>query len=369
MLRSAMAQTHDPASRSFAPASGGTAADPLSDVLQTVRLNGALFFRVEASCPWCVDVPEAGAFQELVLPGSTAVVSYHVVTAGIGWVMMAGEKPVRFEAGDVLIFAHGDAYSLKSDPEAPPEYPADATVAFLGEMAAGRLPFDVMEGGGAPPRTRYVCGYLGCDAGPFNPVLDALPAFLRVKRSTAGPDLLDRLLDFALAPDRGGPGSAVVRLRLCELVFIEALRRHLSSLPASSSGWLAGLRDPMVGRALALLHAEPAQPWTVADLARAAGTSRAVLAARFAERVGMPPIQYLANWRMQCAVQKLAAPGARVASIAHEVGYESEAAFCRAFKKVTGVPPAQWQKRATRRLLPWPGSPAADRPKHRADRR
>ena len=346
MLRWSMARPHDPASQSLAPPSGGTASDPLSDVLQTVRLNGALFFRVEASRPWCVDVPEAGAFQELVLPGSTAIVSYHVVLAGTGWVIMAGEEPVRFETGDVLIFAHGDAYSLKSDPEAPPEYSEDATVAFFGEMAAGRLPFDVVEGGGAPPPTRYVCGYLGCDAGPFNPVLDALPAFLRVARSTAGPDLLDRLLDFILAPDLGDPGSANVRLRLCELVFVEALRRHLGSLPASASGCLAGLRDPIVGRALALLHAKPAQSWTVADLARAAGTSRAVLAARFAERVGMPPIQYLASWRMQLAAQKLDEPDARVSFIAHEVGYESEAAFCRAFKKVTGVPPAKWRKRA-----------------------
>ena len=320
-------------------------ADPLSDVLETVRLNGALFFRVEASRPWCIDVPEASAFQELILPASAAIISYHVVVEGTGWVVMAEAEPVRFDPGDVLIFAHGDAYSLKSEPDAPPEYSEEETVAFFGEMAAGRLPFDVVEGGGAPPLTRYVCGYLGCDAGPFSPLLAALPRFLRVpRRTTRDPDLLDRLLEPALArPDLGDPGSANVRLRLCELVFVEALRSSLGSLPDSAGGWLAGLRDPTVGRALTLLHAEPARMWTLADLARAVGTSRAVLASRFAERVGVPPMQYLASWRMQCAAHRLRQPGARVAYVAHAVGYESEAAFCRAFKKATGLPPSQWR--------------------------
>lgn len=343
-----MARTHDQASRSIAPPSGFAAADPLSDVLETVRLNGALFFRVEAFRPWCIDVPEAGAFQKLILPRSAAIISYHVVIEGTGWVVMTGIEPVRFEPGDVLIFSHGDAYGLKSEPETAPEYSEEETVAFFREMAAGRLPFEVVEGGGAPPPTRYVCGYLGCDAGPFNPVLAALPRFLRVPRSgTREPDLLDRLLDLALArPDLGDPGSANVRLRLCELVFVEALRRHLGSLPDTAGGWLAGLRDPTVGRALVLLHAEPARAWTVADLARAAGSSRAVLAARFSERVGVPPMQYLASWRMQRAAHRLHEPGARVASIAHAVGYDSEAAFCRAFKKATGLPPTQWRNRS-----------------------
>lgn len=304
-----------------------------------------MFFRVEASRPWRVDVPKAEAFQNLILPGAATVISYHVVTEGDGWVEMAGADPVRFGPRDVLIFAHGHAYSLKSEPEAAPEYSETATVEFFREMVAGRLPYDVVEGGGAAPRTRYVCGYLGCEAGPFNPVLKALPPFLRVTRAASSDhDPLDRLLELAVPrPDPEVPGSANVRLRLCELVFVEALRRHLGALPESAGGWIAGLGDPIVGRALSLLHAEPARDWTVAGLARATGSSRAVLAARFVERVGLPPIQYLSRWRMQCAARKLRDPGARVAQVAHAVGYESEAAFCRAFKRIAGVSPLHWR--------------------------
>ena len=354
MVRSGMVRTHDPASQSIASPSAGAPSDPLSDVLQAVRLTGALFFRVEASRPWGIDVPEAAAFGSLILPRSAAIISYHVVLEGTGWVTMPGAEPVRFGPGEVLIFPHGDPYCMKSAPEVAAEYSKDEAVAFFRDMAAGRLPFDVVEGGGDPPLTRYVCGYLGCDGGPFNPVLAALPRFLRVRRSSAAePDLLDRMLDLALArPDLGDPGSANVRLRLCELVFVEALRRYLGALSETAGGWLSGLRDPTVGRALALLHADPARPWTLNALARAAGTSRAVLAARFAERVGCPPMQYLTRWRMQCAARRLDEPGARVAAIAHAVGYESEAAFCRAFKKAAGLSPAAWRSRAAGALSP-----------------
>jgi AraC-like DNA-binding protein len=342
-----MIRTHDPASGSLASASQVALPDPLSDVLEAVRLTGALFFRVEATRPWGIDVPASRSFGSAILPRSAAVISYHVVLEGTGWVVMPDAEPVRFGPGEVLIFPHGDPYSLKSAPEVAAEYPEEDAVAFFRDMAAGRLPFDVTEGGGGLPLTRYVCGYLGCDAGPFNPVLAALPRFLCVQRTGGSePDLLDRMLEPALArPDLGEPGSANVRLRLCELVFVEALRRYLGDLPETADGWLAGLRDPSVCRALALLHADPARPWTIEALARASGTSRAVLAVRFAERVGCPPMQYLMRWRMQCASRRLDEPGARVSAIAHAVGYESEAAFCRAFKKATGVSPAAWRSR------------------------
>ena len=347
MILSGMVRTHDPASQSIAWPSVGALPDPLSDVLQGVRLTGALFFRVRASRPWGIDVPAARAFGSIILPRSAAIISYHVVLEGTGWVMMPGAEPARFGPGEVLIFPHGDPYSLKSAPEVAAEYPEAEAVAFFRDMAAGRLPFEVVEGGGDLPLTRYACGYLGCDAGPFNPVLAALPRFLRVRRSGASEaDLLDRMLELAFArPDLGEPGSANVRLRLCELVFVEALRRYLRGLSETDDGWLAGLRDPIVGRALALLHADPARPWTLDALARAAGTSRAMLAARFAERVGCPPMQYLTRWRMQCAARRLDEPGARVSPIAHAVGYESEAAFCRAFKKAAGLSPAAWRSR------------------------
>jgi AraC-like DNA-binding protein len=354
MIPSGMVRTHGQASRSVASPSVDALRDPLSDVLQGVRLTGALFFRVRASRPWGIDVPASRAFASIILPGSTAVISYHVVLEGSGWVLMPGTEPAGFGPGEVLIFPHGDPYSLKSAPDVAAEYPEEEAVAFFRDMAAGRLPFEVVEGGGEPPPTLYACGYLGCDAGPFNPLLAALPRFLRVRRTGgAGGDLLDRTLELALArPDLGDPGSANVRLRLCELAFVEALRRHLRGLSETEAGWLAGLRDPIAGRALALLHADPARPWTLDALARAAGASRAVLAARFAERVGRPPMQYLTRWRMQCAARRLDEPGARVSAVAHAVGYESEAAFCRAFKKVAGLSPAAWRSRFAAPLRP-----------------
>ena len=265
MILSGMARTHDPASQSIALPSFGALPDPLSDVLQSVRLTGALFFRVRASQPWGIDVPAARAFGSIILPRSDVVISYHVVLEGTGWVVMPGAEPARFGPGEVLIFPHGDPYSLKSAPEVAAEYPEEGAIAFFRDMVAGRLPFEVVEGGGDLPLTRYACGYLGCDAGPFNPVLAALPRFLRVQRSGASEaDLLDRMLELAFArPDFGEPGSANVRLRLCELVFVEALRRYLRGFSEAKGGWLAGLRDPIVGRAPALLHADPGRPWTL----------------------------------------------------------------------------------------------------------
>jgi AraC-like DNA-binding protein len=154
------------------------------------------------------------------------------------------------------------------------------------------------------------------------------------------------LLEFAIAESKGArPGSRSVLLRIAELVFVEVLRSHMNTALDSGANWLSGLRDPVVARALARLHAEPARAWTLPELAREAGASRSVLAERFASLVGHPPIEYLAHWRMQLAAVRLAAGAAPVSAVANEVGYESEAAFCRAFKKVTGVTPASWRGR------------------------
>lgn len=345
-----MAISHDRASGPLAPPSisaGGRGADPLSDALSAVKLTGALFFLIEATDPWGVDVPPTERFARSILPGAQHVISYDVVLEGKGWVSIPGEEPIGFGAGDVLVFAHSVPHQLLSAPGQTPEFDAEATMAFLREMAAGRLPFATREGGGGAERTRYVCGYLGCDIRPFNPLLEALPPFLRVRRPPeAAPDLLDRLIELTLAEvatDRFGGES--IRLRLSELVFLEALRRYLESLPAAATGWLAGLRDPHVGRALRLLHARPAEDWTLQALAREAAVSRAVLAARFAQLVGCPPMQYLTRWRMQCAARLLADRDLKVAAVAEAVGYASEAAFSRAFKRETGGPPAAWRRR------------------------
>ena len=333
--------------------------DPLSDVLRAVKLTGALFFAIDAAAPWGVEVPHNDSYAPWLFPGAQHVVSFHVILDGRGWVVMPGLAPTPFRGGDILVFAHGDPYRLLSAPNQQPEFDAGATVHFLREMVAGRLPFLTEEGGGGKERTRYVCGYLGCDMRPFNPVLGALPRFLHVERaSRARPDLLDRLVDLTLEEATSGrPGGESIRLRLSELIFVETIRRHLVGRAAPLEGWLAGLGDPAVGRALALFHGAPARPWTLDQLAREAGLSRTVLAQRFAQLVGCPPMHYLTLWRLQLAARLLADSTIKVAAAAYEVGYDSEAAFSRAFKKATGLSPGNWRRGVVDRRHPDQPSP------------
>ncbi len=216
---------------------------------------------------------------------------------------------------------------------------------FFRAMAAGQLPFVVAEGGGGPAGARYVCGFLGCEARPFNPLLGALPPLIRTRRGIgASGGLLDRLIELTLAEvSARRPGAECVRLRLSELMFVEVVRCYIETLTPEHTGWLAGLRDPAVGRAVALLHGNPARGWTIGELARETGVSRSVLAARFMRLIGCPPMQYLTRWRVQLAARLLADGPGKVATVAREVGYESEAAFSRGFKRLTGVSPAGWR--------------------------
>jgi AraC-like DNA-binding protein len=340
---STMASTHDRASGSLA---GPSATDPLSEVLRRVKLTGALFFLVEASSPWGMDVPQAGAFGPLILPRAQHIVSYHIVLKGEGYAALPGAAPVCFGAGDVIVFPHADAYAMASEPGRP-VFDADQTLQFFRDMAAGRLPFKVKEGGEGPERAEFVCGFLGCDARPFNPLLAALPRLLHMRRPAGRDgDLLDSLIELTLAEARmGRPGAECIRLGLSELIFIEVVRRYLSSLEAGRTGWLAGLRDPVIGRVLALMHERPAHPWTLEELAGRAAMSRSVLADRFLQLVGHPPMHYLTLWRVQLAAGLLADGAMKVAAVAAEVGYASEAAFSRTFKRIAGVSPAQWRKR------------------------
>jgi AraC-like DNA-binding protein len=186
---------------------------------------------------------------------------------------------------------------------------------------------------------------------PFNPVLATLPPLLRVRRtSSERDDLLSQLIDLTLAEARlPRPGGETIRLRLSELIFVEVMRRHLETLPAHETGWLSGLRDPLVGKVLVMLHENPAYPWTLNELARRACVSRAALAARFTHVVGHAPMQYLTLWRMQIAARRLADSSMKVAAIGHEIGYGSESAFSRAFKKTVGLSPSAWRDSTSRR--------------------
>jgi AraC-like DNA-binding protein len=343
---------HDRASLNAVEESGAGAApagDPLSDVLHRVKVSGALFFLTDASSPWGLEVPEAASFAPIILPRARHVVSYHVITEGSGWARVAGERGVPFVAGDVLVFPQGDAYAMLSAPDGRAQLGHEECIGFFRAMAAGELPFVVEEGGGGAERTRFVCGFLGCDARPFNPLLATLPRLMQVRRSPAAKDdFLDRLIALTLEQARERrPGGESIRLRLSELMFVEVVRRCLEALPAGETGWLAGLRDPGVGRALALLHQRPARAWTLEALAAEAGMSRSVIAERFARLVGHPPMEYLARWRMQIAARLLADGASKVGAVGREVGYASEASFSRTFKKIAGVSPAAWRAKAT----------------------
>lgn len=339
-----MPEGHDRTSGSHAAASG---FDVLSDALGAVRLTGSMLFLVDAHAPWLTWAPQTEAFRRVVLPASQHLVSFHAVTQGRCWAGLHGRPPERFEVGDVLVVPHGDAYFLADSPAAEPSYGIEDALVFFRRMAAGELPPLVQQGGPGVERTQYICGFLGCDLRPFNPVLAALPAMLHLCPQPGGARRMQHLVDFALCelrePSAGGRG---VLLHLAELMFVEVVRRHLESEAGAQTGWLAGLHDPLVARALALLHGAPARRWTLASLAAQAGTSRSVLADRFVRFVGQPPMHYLAQWRAQLAARLLdASAAAKVAGVAAAVGYASEAAFSRAFKKHAGMAPADWRRR------------------------
>jgi AraC-like DNA-binding protein len=318
-------------------------ADVLSDVLRAVRLTGAAYFDFELSSPWVREAPPARELAGIVMPGAQRIVEYHLIARGTCWGHAIGQTPIRLGEGDVILFPQGAAHVLSSAPgmrETPDvsAFPHPATP----------LPVFYELGGGGPDRARIVCCFLGCDERPFNPLLAALPPVIHL--SGAAPESparwLGNLMSTAALEARSArPGGENVLARLSELMFVETIRRHLETLPAADTGWLAGLRDPLVGHALALMHGDPAAPWTVERLARAVAISRSVLAERFTLMVGHPPMQYLALWRMQLA-SRLLIEGGAVAAVASEIGYESEAAFSRAFKKLVGESPGSWRKTA-----------------------
>ena len=317
--------------------------DVLSDVLRTVRLTGAMFFDVATNAPWVAEQPSREMVLPKILPGAEHLIAYHVVTEGQCYASIIGGEATLVEAGEVVVFTQGDAHVMSSSPGMR----ADPFTHETMEIVASRqLPFFANYGTDGPP-AKLVCGFLACDARPFNPLLGNLPRIIKAgDREGDNTGWLGQFIRLATEESTNKrAGGESVLAKLSELMFIEVVRRYLDSLPAEQSGWLAGLRDPFVGKALALMHGAPARDWTIEELAREAGVSRSLLAERFTSLVGMPPMQYLAHWRMQIAWGMLG-NGVSLATIAIAVGYSSEAAFSRAFKKVVGVPPSAWRERA-----------------------
>ena len=310
--------------------------DPLSDLLRVVRLDSAFFFAVEATEPWSVEAVAARELSPRILPHAEHLISYHILTEGRCFGGLVGHEQVELAPGDVIVFCHGDPHVMSSGRgvRIGPD---------VNSAAPDRYPHTVMLGSVGPRGATFVCGYLGCDRRPFNPLLSALPHQIHVRgMSSAWLGSFARQVTEESRLNRAGADTVLTRM--AELMFIEVLRRHLDELPPGQTGWLAGLRDEVVGRVLTLLHGRPRHPWTLAELAHEAASSRSSLAKRFTDLVGQPPMQYLTQWRMQVAANLLVQTAAKVATIGADVGYDSEAAFSRAFKKATGLAPGAWRE-------------------------
>lgn len=325
--------------------------DTLSDLLRAVRVRGAVFYYVSCSEPWSTEAPPAGEIAEAVMPGCEHVIEYHMIAKGNGWAAVAGQPPVKLGTGDIVMFPQGDRHVLSSAPGIEP-LRRTAEWVFSTRNVPKPMPIafhhGVVEPGSPLPVEAAdmiaVCGFLGCDLRPFNPLVAALPHILHLPAERAS-GWAARVIEQAVVESNNPrPGGDAVLERLAEMMFVDAARRYLDNLPEGATGWLAGLRDRYVGKALERMHERPDQAWTVDDLAREVGLSRSALHERFVQYLGDPPMHYLANWRIQLGSRLLRESNRTVATVALDVGYESEAAFSRAFKRMVGMPPAAWKK-------------------------
>lgn len=327
--------------------------DAVSDVLRVVRLGGAVYLNAEFGAPWCVIGQTDSALCAGYLPPAERVVSYHLITEGSCWAHIAADtqSAIQVNAGELLVVPQGEAHILGSAP--------DLTPVPFGPLLANHLetaPGEVMKlsYGGGGTTTRLMCGLLACNETLSNPILSALPRIFKIDmRNDPRAAWLESSLQFAVAEAAElRAGSATILGKISELLFVEAIRRCMDALPADRKGWLAGARDRFVGRALSVLHAQPAHAWTVDELARKVGLSRSALAQRFTDLLDQPPMQYLARWRLQVAAQELLSGSKSLAAVAAQVGYDSEAAFSRAFKREFGLPPAGWRRSRSKADVP-----------------
>jgi AraC-like DNA-binding protein len=317
--------------------------DALSGVLKSVRLDGAVYLNAEFTAPWCIRGRYGLERARKRLPMAEHVVFFHFLTQGTAKIRLAeGGEALDVRAGDLVLFPHDDLQLMGSDLHLAPIESSSLTP----EAMSTDPEFIQLRHGGGGALTRFVCGYLACTRSVCRPLLEALPRLARIPMGDGeAVALLRDLLRVGVRESLAlRAGAEPMLAKLAELMFVEALRRYVESLPPDGRGWLAGVRDAHVGRALALLHNDPGKAWTVDDLARKVALSRSALADRFATLVGEPPMQYLMRWRLALAARRLRASREAVARIAERSGYESEAAFSRAFKREFGTPPAVWRK-------------------------
>ena len=330
--------------------------DVLSDVLRAVRLEGALFFNGEFSAPWCISSSQSSAIAPYLSPRAGHLIIYHFLTEGRAYVRLSDGRREELTAGDIVVFPHGDAHLLGNG---SPEKPVDSLQTFAKHITQG---LKLARFGGGGEITKFVCGFLACEPRLSEVFLAGLPPMLKVHvvKEPSG-QWLEHSIRFSVGEANGSyAGSGLVLAKLSEVLFVETLRRYITALPPGQTGWLAGARDPIIGQALALLHKEPAHPWTILNLARRVGLSRTRLADRFRHFLGEPPMAYLARWRLKLGAEILQSTEESVAEVAAAVGYGSEAAFNRAFKREFDCPPAQFRRK--RKALPGQHSQEGRRP-------
>jgi len=322
--------------KSLPPADGGASADALSEVLRTVRLTGATFFSAEFRAPWGFTSPR---LDRLIHDGDGRLVLFHLVLDGHANARVERAEAVALNAGDVVAFPHGHSHRVwQGRPARWYDTLPAATRALAGDLQVTRT-------GGAGELTRFVCGYFSCEPWVVDEVLGGLPSMLTVglrdgeRRSW----IEDAILFLAAEAASDHAGRTALLTMLSEALFVETLRRWMTAMPAAQVGWLAGARDGVVGRALALLHREPSRRWTLETLARGARASRTTLADRFMYFLGESPMTYLARWRLELGARLLQTRRHSVLEVAGQVGYESEAAFNRAFKRQFGLPPGRYR--------------------------
>jgi AraC-like DNA-binding protein len=320
--------------------------DVLSEVLQAVRLQGALFFNGEFSAPWCFRSARPTDIASLLSLEAKHVIIFHFLTEGRAFAQLADGRREDLTAGDIIIFPHGDGHVIGNGSG---QQTVDAWREFAKNVADG-LKLVRFGGGGEP--TRFVCGFLACEPRLSQVFLSGLPAMLKVHvANEPSGQWLEHSIRFSVEHASGSnSGSTLVLAKLSEVLFVETLRRYITTLPAEQTGWLAGARDPSIGQALSLLHKDPGYGWTISNLARRVGLSRTRLAERFRYFLGGSPMAYLAQWRLKLGAEILQSSEDSVASVATAVGYGSEAAFNRAFKREFACPPAQFRR--TRAVAP-----------------
>lgn len=314
--------------------------DVLSEILSAIRLEGALFFNAEFSAPWCLSSSGSVGVRPFLPAKDAHVIVFHFLTEGRAYASLPGGERVELAEGDIVVFPRGDSHLLGNG---FPQKPVDSFATFAKNLKDG---LKAVRFGGGGEITRFVCGYMACDPQLCSRFLNGLPQILRVPVAE-GPSgkWIENSIRFSVDGWSAGSdaGRSLVVGKLSEVLFVETLRRYISMMPPDQTGWFAGLRDAGLAKALAVLHHDPAKQWTVESLAKQAGMSRTRLAERFQRYLQMSPIAYLTEWRMLLGAEELRKTHKSVAEVALDAGYNSEAAFSRAFKRAFHLPPAQFR--------------------------